>query len=325
MKRCFFLVAQALLLLLPLATAQAKEDRIQALYQKHEKDCVAQGWQKLSMEVDGLPRQLLWKAPEGGWPAGAIIALHGGGGTYSNYCSLFPTGKPMVDFSALALKEGFALFSPDSTGDQTKDPQGNGCGKRWDSLAGLQPHNVDVDFIEKIVTEVIPRLRPKNADTNIYITGISNGGFMTILAASRLGDKITAFAPVSAGDPYGTYLDCSHEAFLRHTPGKFLDSETGKAINQRNACLSPVLLHEKKWPALNNKPSFKMVYHTGDGGVDVSCKEKVSHVLTEQGYSGADAFIIKKGIGKNVFKHLWQSEYNTPIIEFFKGFSGKAH
>ncbi len=70
----------------------------QALYDKYESECFKKGWQKTTTNVDGMPRKILWKGPKQAWKNGAIIALHGGGGTYSNFCANIDLGKPMIEF-----------------------------------------------------------------------------------------------------------------------------------------------------------------------------------------------------------------------------------
>lgn len=293
----------------------------QALYNNYEKECLQKGWQKVTINVDGLPRRILWKGPEQAWTNGAIIALHGGGGTYSNYCANIELGKPMIDFSELAISQGFAVISLESEDGFLRDTKGYSCGKRWLSMEVDKP-NPDLLFIEKVITEVIPGLRPANSAKDIFITGISNGGFMTVLAATHFGDKISAFAPVSAGDPYGTYVDCA-EVPLRDTPGKFIDIETNKPVNEKNACKADSYPHEKQWTIVGSQTPFKLFYHEGDAVVDTSCKEKVQRLLVEHGYKDEGSFVTKNVGIKRIINHFWREEYNQPLIEFFTGYANK--
>ncbi len=296
------------------------KDRIQGLYDYYENQCLEKEWQKAIINVNGLPRKILWKGPKESWKNGAIIALHGGGGTYSNFCANIRIGKPMIEFSDLAISEGFAIFSLDSEEGFLRDANGCSCGKRWLSMAEDNKSNPDLFFIEKVITEIIPGLRQANSAKDIFITGISNGGFMTVLAAAYFDDKISAFAPVSAGDPYGIYVDCAEGSAFRHTPGKLIDSETNKPINENDACKADSYPHEKKWKIANSekKPFFKLFYHEGDGVDNTSCKKKVKRLLVEHGYKDDGSFVIKDDSGKTrVSNHFWQKEYNQPLIEFF--------
>jgi dienelactone hydrolase len=297
----------------------SRKDRVQALYDRFETECLEKGWHKLTVDIKGVQRKILWKSPKSPWKHGAIIALHGGGGTYSNFCANIRIGKPMVEFSQLALSEGFAVFSLESEEGYLRDDKGASCGKRWLSMAQGKKPNPDLQFIEKVLTETIPRLRPSGSANNIFMTGISNGGFMTILASTHFADKITAFAPVSAGDPYGIFVDCTEGSAFRHTPGKLIDLETKKPVNEDKACKADKFPHEKKWKAAESKEGtpFKFFYHKGDAVLDISCKKKAEQMLVEHGYRNSGAFVINGG-RKRILNHFWLSEYNRPLIEFFK-------
>lgn len=289
------------------------------MFAKYEKECLDKGWKRFTMTVGGLERQVLWKAPDGGtWSRGVIVALHGGGGTYSNYCANLSIGQPMVDFSDMALKAGYAVFSPDSTDTLAKDDAGNACGKRWDSLDHKGGENQDVAFIRELITRTIPGLRPPASHSQVYLVGISNGGFMTILASTQMPDLITAFAPVSAGDPYSTALECSkkNSSMLRQTPGIFVDRGTGKSIADDASCgrATGASIALPK----GARPPFMFLYHQLDGGVDLSCKKKAIERLTGFGFPETPPFIIKSSGRKSVFKHLWQDEYNAPLLKFLE-------
>ena len=52
------------------------EEKIQALYDYFEKGCLARGWSKVTLEVEGRTRRLLWKGPGGRWTRGAVVAMH---------------------------------------------------------------------------------------------------------------------------------------------------------------------------------------------------------------------------------------------------------
>lgn len=308
-----------------------KKDRQQAFYNYHESQCLEKGWRKIIVNIDGQERKILWNCPKGRWENGAIIVLHGGGGSYSNFCSNIRIGGPMIEFSDLAIKEGFAVFSLDSENDLMKDEKGNPCGKRWDCLEHDYP-NADLAFIETVITKTIPQLRPSDSARGIFIAGISNGGFMTILAATHFEDKISAFAAVSAGDPYGTYMDCADKSTGREgAPGRWYDNETHTEIGETDACTAAVYPHEKEWKQsiTAGGPIFKQFHHEGDKGVDISCMKKAQSFLNMHGYADAGSYIVKDQGPKRSIKHFWRSEYNRPLIDFFKnsaaGYSRQWH
>lgn len=292
----------------------------QNFYGYFEGECIKKGWNKITVDVDGIERKILWKGPEV-WENGAIITLHGGGGTYSNFCSGIRIGKPMEDFGHLAVAEGFAVFSLDSGWGLRTDADAPTCGKRFDFAAKNNYENADLTFIEKVISGTISQLRPENSSADIFITGISTGGFMTTLAATHFDYLITAFAPVAAGDPYGAYLDCSQNpAKRRNAPGVVFDIETHEKISSTGACAASTYPNEIEWPSTNRtvKPPFKQFNHQGDALVDMSCKEKVQRLLVENGYKDDGSFIMENTGKKTVLKHLWMKEYNQPLIEFFK-------
>ncbi len=289
-------------------------------YAKYKKECLKAGWKKVNVTVAGKERQVLWKGPTGPWKSGAIIALHGGGGSYTNWGYGLRVCRPMIEFSELAITKGFAIISLDSGRDLFKDKAGNPGGKRFDCIPELGRKNVDLPFIKTVIEKIIPELRPPGSDQHIFMTGISNGGFMTILAATSFDDKITAFAPVSAGDPYGTHLLADPGLTIRsNAPGLFYDNETGKQISEDNAAKSDTYPHETEWYTANpkKKPVFKQFHHQGDSAVDISCMKKAGNLLVQHGYIDGGAYIVKNTGWKRLWKHFWLREYNQPLLEFF--------
>ena len=301
------------------------------IYKTTEQRCLGKGWGKIKINVNGIEREILWKAPLI-WKYGAIIALHGGEGADSNFCSAIPRvhnrfltetlrGVSVEEFGDLAIKEGFAVFSLNSTYNRVTDSEGRTVGKRWDSLSQEGKENIDLPFIEKVIDKTIASMRRSGSSNNIFITGISNGGYMTILAATHFSNKVTAFAPVSAGDPYGTYFDMSVKGPRKCGPGTWRDIETNRKINISNACVSDKYLDEIEWPETKNSIPFKQFHNQGDGGCDFSCMQKIRELLVEHGYKDDGAFILDPGT-RNIENHFWQREYNQPLLDFFKRCTG---
>ena len=303
-------------------------DRCQEVYAYHEGICTEKlGWKRLSVTVDHINRKILWKAPsDEAWIFGAIIVMHGGSGHASNYCSGLRIGKPMEAFSRLALQEGFAVFSLDSTYGRVTDKHGISVGKRWDCLDQTARKNIDLAFIKTVISEIIPSLRPPGSRSGVFMTGISNGGFMTILAATKYRNDLTAIAPVSAGNPFSTYFDMTTHPLFERTcaPGVFRDSDTHQKINKRNACQAEIT---KKSPVLDRpgiyagkKIPFKQFHHQGDAGCDFSCMVKARRQLVDMEFKDDGAYILKWGRRK-IARHFWQDDYNEPMIQFFKKYA----
>jgi poly(3-hydroxybutyrate) depolymerase len=142
-----------------------------------EKQCIQSGWQRLVLNISGLPRILLWKAPESLWTKGAIIVLHGGGGSYFQFCvANVRFLEPQVKFTELALAEGFAVFLLNSSNKLT-DNEGRSCGKVWDDEVRNRP-NLDLPFIGEVIRVEIPKLRPQGSRKEIFMTGFSAGGYI---------------------------------------------------------------------------------------------------------------------------------------------------
>lgn len=313
-SRCLVLFAT-----LGLAVWLGAEDAGPDQAQRYHRKCLEKGWKEVSLRIEGRQRQLLWKGPAAGPWRGAVLALHGGGGDCSNFGAGPKLIEPMVDFSAQANREGFAVISLDSTEGVVSDPKGRLCGKRWDSMAVEDGRaNVDIPFIRAAVDQEIPRLRPPGSGHAIFLLGISNGGFMCTLAATQLTDRFTAFIPIAAGDPYGTVMDMGISPPLERAlaPGVFRDRETGKAINEPGAARAERFSHESPWPVQSGKMlRFKQFHHERDGVCDVSCFEKSRQLLIQRGYRDDGAFLLRGG-RRSVWNHFWQGDYNRPLLDY---------
>jgi len=300
-------------------SASSSQAAVSDGYTKEVKSCLQAGWKHLSVKVAGQKRAVLWKRPRARWKQGAIIVLHGGGGSHHQFCTGGGFLEPQVDFAQAAVEEGFAVFLLDSSNDVVTDAKGRRCGKRFD-FSVLKRPNVDLPFIGKMLKKVIPQLRPGRSSKKIFMTGLSTGGYMTIRAATHFNTEVTAFAPVSAGDPYGTRTDCDARLSKRKVAkGILLDIETNKAISVKAACRSRRTPGEKIWPKMKaqSKPGFKLFHDKGDAIVDISCMKKAQTLLQKHGYKDDGAYIINS-LRRRFVNHLWQDEYNDEIIDFFK-------
>jgi poly(3-hydroxybutyrate) depolymerase len=298
------------------ALASPAEDGADPLPQ--EKQCMARGWQRVAMDVGGLPRTLLWKGPAGKWTRGAILVLHGGGGHHFQFCvANARIVEPQVRFAELALAQGFAVFLLESS-DRITDREGRPCGKAWDDEV-RERSNLDLPFVATVVREVVARKRPAGSEQAVFITGLSSGGYMTARAAVHFGDLFAAFAPVSSGDPFGWHRVCKAGTTPRDTVhGAGFDNETGRQITERDACLAERYPNERLWDvaATAGKPMFRLFRHAEDGINDRSCGEKLGRQLRERGYAGDPDFVLTGG-SRSLANHLWLEAYNQPILDFF--------
>jgi len=114
----------------------------------------------------------------------------------------------------------------------------NGLNKRWD-ISG----NTDIEFILTIIDSMYSRY---NIDRNrVYLSGFSMGGMMTYFAATKIADKIAAFAPVS-----GYMLRSSDYSSARPVPIIHIHGDDDQVVDYPG--LGPYL---QGWRDRNNCPS----------------------------------------------------------------------
>ena len=139
------------------------------------------------MEVGGIQRTYSIHLPSrfpGGRPAGLVLVLHGGGGNGRQI-------ERHTGFSPLADREGFIAVYPDAVDRNWNDGRG---------AAGIsaQRQNVDdVAFLSALIEGLIREfaLDPRR----VYVTGASNGAFMSQRLAAEKSERIAAIAPVIGG------------------------------------------------------------------------------------------------------------------------------
>ncbi len=285
-----------------------------------ELQCQALGWQRGVVTVAGLARLMLWKAPAGNaWSRGAMVVMHGGGGTHTNFCiaNVALTG-PQVRFTDMALVQGFAVFLLDSS-DRVTDNAGRLCGKVWDDEPRSRA-NLDLPFIEQVLRTEIPARRPGGSRSEIFITGHSSGGYMATRAASSLGGLISAFAPVSSGDPYGWHRDCTPLPGDRvNVFGVGLDNDSGQNISVPNACAGNDA-GERSWDVAvgSSRPPWRQFHHQHDGINDLSCVQRARRQLLARGFPEQAPFTLTSG-ARSVDVHYWLDDYNQPLLSYFAG------
>ncbi|WP_324260358.1 hypothetical protein U4960_09235 [Altererythrobacter sp. H2] len=283
-----------------------------------ERQCMERGWNRATVNVAGQPRELLWKGPPSVWRKGAIILMHGGGGEHFQWCvANARIVAPQVRFSEQAVAEGFAVFLLNSS-DRVTDNERRVCGKIWDDEVRDRA-NLDLPFIGEIMQRTIPQARPAGSQEAIFFTGLSSGDYMTVRAATHFNGLVTAFAPVSSGDPYGWRRVCEAGLSPRaKVNGAGYDNETGKQIIEPASCKAGSYPNEAPWDdgGAKAKPAYRLFHHEMDGINDASCAEKAGRQLRAHGYPGEPDFLLKGG-RRSLMNHLWQDEYNQPILDFF--------
>ncbi|MBL8341783.1 MAG: alpha/beta fold hydrolase [Rubrivivax sp.] len=287
-----------------------------------EQQCLAAGWQRGVVQAEGLPRLVLWKAPAGAWTRGAIVVMHGGGGSHTNFCAAnVALIEPQVRFTEAALAQGFAVFLLDSS-DQVSDDAGRVCGKVWDDEPRARP-NLDLPFVEAVLVREIAARRPVGSHAGVFLVGHSSGGFMAVRTATRHGALVRAFAAVAAGDPYGWTRDCTRRAGDRaNVAGIGLDLETRLQITFPGACEAASYPRERAWDGLpaDPRPAFRVFHHAEDGILDRSCVHKLRRQLAARGYPETTPFELTGG-ARSVDAHYWLDAYNAPLLAWFAAFA----
>ncbi len=283
-----------------------------------EQQCIARGWSRSVLEVEGLQRAVLWRTPNTPRPKAAILVFHGGGGRHFQWCvANDPIVAPQVRFSEAALAEGFAVFLLDSS-DRITDHQGRVCGKVWDDEVRNR-RNLDLPLVQRVMDELVPAAMPLARDRRVFLTGLSSGGYMTVRAASHFNQRVLAFAPVSSGDPYGWNRICDPALSERDSVyGAGFDNETGLQIIVPGACQARRYDREMPWDdgGAEPRPVFRVFSHQMDGINDFSCARKVDWQLRKRGYRHEGMFVLQGG-SRNVLNHLWLDAYNEPVLQFF--------
>jgi len=127
-----------------------------------------------------------------GRPSALVLVLHGGGGSGKGMNAL-------THFNRIAAREGFLVVYPDGVNGNWAD----GRAFTPPDLAGVD----DVRFLSDLISALSSAY---SIDPDrVYVTGISNGGFMTQRMGCALADRIAAIAPVAAGLPENLQGSCS--------------------------------------------------------------------------------------------------------------------
>lgn len=121
-------------------------------------------------------------------PLPLVIALHGGGGTGERFANT-------TAYDAVAEAEEFIVVYPD------------GVNERWNDGRNNADASVDdVSFIAALIQE-LSGIRSIDLE-QVYVTGISNGGFMTGRLACDQPDLFAGYAIVAASLPEGIEDTC---------------------------------------------------------------------------------------------------------------------
>lgn len=218
---------------------------------------------KGNITVDGIKRSFLTYVPTASEnnKLPLVISLHGG----------FASPKGMfhlADFRPLAEREKFIVVCPASK-------------HFWHDGANL--HGIDdVKFIDQLIDYII---KAYNIDPQrVYVTGISNGGFMTTRLACQLHNRIAAIAVVAATLDIGEGYDLEKPMpviYMHGTKDPIVAIDGGKLFGRRIFSHKSII---DKWIAMDKADKESHVTNFPDKAGDGTSVLKEEYVNPSTGY-----------------------------------------
>lgn len=207
--------------------------------------------QETSIKVGSATRKMIVYAPSGiETNRPLVISMHGMNQTMTDQ-------KNQTQFISVAQANNFVLVFPQSNGSQ------------WE-LWGTN----DIDFILAIIDEMYNQYGIDR--DRVYLSGFSMGGMMTYYAATKIADKIAAYAPVSGFLMDGPNTNSSRPIPIIHVHGADDNyvphsrvQECMDAWIKRNGCPTTAMVTQP-YPA--DKPaskSSKKYWGPGKEGVEI--------------------------------------------------------
>jgi len=224
-----------------------------------------------TITVDGTQRTYRLHVPpsyDSSKPAPLVIALHGRLGTGEGQ-------ERLSHFDKVSDEHGFIVVYPD------------GLERSWADGRGGTPADKnglnDVKFISALIDQLRKEYRINAGQ--VYVTGMSNGGFITARLACDLSDKVVAVGIVAASLSVNTADSCSPSkpvsvAVFQGSEDPlvpFAGGEMGK-----NTAGGMILSHEqsvKKFAQLNRCSGKPQLEHIPDAANDGTTIE-VTHYLS---------------------------------------------
>ncbi|WP_345100165.1 alpha/beta hydrolase family esterase [Mucilaginibacter panaciglaebae] len=227
---------------------------------------------KGDMMIDGNKRSFLTYIPTGAnREIPLIISLHGG----------FASPKGMfhlADFRPIAEREKFAVVCPASK-------------HFWHEGANLRGID-DVKFIDHLISYMI-KIYDINPD-RIYVTGISNGGFMTTRLACQLHSRIAAIAVVAATLDAGEGYDLEKPmpvVYMHGTKDPIVSVDGGKLFGRSVFSHKAII---DKWIAMDKCSKEPRVSNIPDKAGDGTSVLKEEYLNAKSGFK-VISYTIKNG------------------------------
>jgi len=123
-----------------------------------------------------------------------VVILHGGGKFDGDDTA------EHLGFNATADRKGFVALYPNGINAQWND--GRGANLRGTDLAGID----DVAYLSELIRSISKRYGTD--PRNVFVTGASNGGMMTLRLGCEIAPQLAAVAPVIANIPKNILAGC---------------------------------------------------------------------------------------------------------------------
>lgn len=265
-----------------------------------------------TLVIDGLSRNYILYEPaiyDGSVAVPLVINLHGYGSNSSQ--QLF-----YGDFRPSADADNFIVVCPNGTLD------GNGV-RYWNAFVNGGATD-DVSFVSQLIDSI--SLIYNIDQSQVFATGMSNGGFMSYKLACELTNKIAKIASVTGTMNPGLSDTCSPSSSIPVMEIHGTSDQTvpyngipnvmepiadvvAYWVNHNNCDLTPTITAVPDNDPNDNSTAERIVYANGDDNSEV-----IHYKITGGGHTWPDAIIDIPGSNTN---HDFNA--SAAIWEFFKG------
>jgi len=185
----------------------------------------------VNLDFCGLHRRYLIQVPSGSGPFPVVILLHGGTQSAEQVWR-------QTSFPTLASRDRFILVAPEGINGHWNDGRGT-------TLGGGVSNADDVGFLSAVIADVV---RSSRGDAGaVFMTGVSNGGLMTMRFACDRADMLRAAGNVISDLPVALSETCRPGKALpwisiNGTDDPLMPFEGAPAGNDRRGHPQPALL-----------------------------------------------------------------------------------
>ncbi|MGC8824568.1 MAG: carbohydrate-binding protein [Bacteroidales bacterium] len=202
-------------------------------------------------QVGNTTRQMLVYAPSTIVPGRPLlISMHG-------YNQDINYQKNQTQWETIAKENNFVVVYP------------AGLNNSWD-ISG----NTDIDFILAIIDEMVNRYGIDRE--RVYLSGFSMGGMMTYYAATKIADKIAAFAPVSGYPLWNSNISSSRPVPIIHVHGTADDVVAYSGVQPylngwiaRDSCPTTAVITKPYPPDKPNSNGTRYYWGPGTDSVEI--------------------------------------------------------